>query len=163
MEILVDFAINNAIMCNGMIVDTDLADLLILYKDSLMKIFIVMNPGSYTGIRKSLTLSIVKQYTQSISMYYCDILEYFRTYSPSVGCIVGKHIWTLENNIMHVYSLNNPPTHKIEVCNQQMPFAQYNYKIIDINMNTLWNNRHSIFKQSNDIIYPKYCDQFTTI
>lgn len=161
MDILIDFAYNNCIYAenNDSYIIFEQLEHIFLQYDCNFNIFIVSHPGSYTGIRKALVLSIIQLYCDRIIIYELNFIEYFKTFANNVGIVINKHIWYSIDGIEKVTSINNIPEN-IQICNQKLA---YECKIIDLNAEYLWNNRYNIFNINKNIIYPKYFDIFSKI
>lgn len=69
------------------------------------EIYVVVSPGSYLRIRKSLAIVYAICSVFSTRIIGIDILDHMRLFQKNVGFIQKKHLWTYSNNQIVVKSI----------------------------------------------------------
>lgn len=161
MNVIIDFAYHNVILVeynNSYKVIDNLYNLFIEYSECNFEFFIIYHPGSYTGIRKSVTLSILQSYISRITIFACNLIQYLHSLSYlSVGVVIGKHIWYSCNNIEKVLLLSN--FHEsLDICNIDLPNTK---NVLSLTYDYIWQHRHEMFIAHHDFISPIYLDIFS--
>lgn len=91
-RILFNFTQKQEIVYSGQLHEWQ-EDYNLLHDFTFDSVFVLVNPGSYMGIRKSLAIVHGIEITQNIEATGIDLLDYLNLFGPSVAFLQGSYVW----------------------------------------------------------------------